>query len=224
MKHLKRLGGHYLALILLFVLLILTLTWFYQFFRVHFGSEIALVALALLLTGEIILMMRGAVYTSRIHRMLREQANSADNPAFSEGKRRPTLFKIFDMDLRPIAIAVPEKTEMSKVQLEIQKLLDTPKKRKGKQPRFPLADIRAAVLEWEQRDPSFSVETLEDFLGRKFGYGPDGILLMSVSTFYDWRRRTLQELDPHRPPENGTGHHSTFAPSELSSRTPESSS
>ncbi|MFZ5902730.1 MAG: hypothetical protein ACOYZ8_04180 [Chloroflexota bacterium] len=224
MKHLKRLGGHYLALILLFVLLILTLTWFYQFFRIHFGSEIALVVLALLLTGEIILMMRGAVYTSRIHRMIREQADKAGTSIFSEGKRRPTLFQIFDMDLNPIAIAVPEKTEMSKVRLEIQKLLDTPKKRRGKQPRFPIEDIRAAVLEWEQRDPSFSVETLEDFLGRKFGYGPDGILLMSVSTFYDWRRRILKELDPHRPPTNeaGPSSHPTLSPP--SSRTPITSS
>ncbi|GER79074.1 hypothetical protein DIM_11550 [Candidatus Denitrolinea symbiosum] len=224
MNHLKRLGGHYLALILLLVLLILTLTWFYQYIRLHFGSEIALVALALILTGELILMTRGAVYTSRIHRKLREQADNPAAAAFPEEKRRPMLFKIFDMDLRPIAIAVPEKTEMSKVRLEIQKLLDTPKKRKGKQPRFPLAEIRAAVLEWEQRDSSFSVETLEDFLGRKFGYGTDGILLMSVSTFYDWRRRTLQELDPHRPPSDKAKHVSHLSPSELSSRTLESSS
>ena len=223
MKHLKRMGGHYLALILLVVLLILTLTWFHQFFRLHFGPEIALVVLALLLTGEIILMIRGAVYTSRIHRMLREQADKAGHALFAE-KEKPTLFKILDMDLHPIAIAVPEKTEISKVRLEIQKLLDTPKKRRGKQPRFPIEDIRAAVLEWEQRDPSFSIETLEDFLGRKFGYGPDGILLMSVSTFYDWRRRILKELDPHRPPSNETEHNSHPAPSELSSRTLESSS
>lgn len=224
MKHLKRLGGHYLALILLFVLLILTLTWFYQFFWIHFGSEIALVVLALILTGELLLMVHGAKYTSRIHRMLREQADNPDNSAFSEAKRRPILFKIFDMDLRPIAIAVPEKTEMSKVRLEIQKLLDTPKKRKGKQPRFPLAEIRATVLEWEQRDPSFSIETVEQFLERKFGSSGDGVLLMSVSTFYDWRRRILKELDHHRPPANEAEHHSAFAPSELSSRTPESSS
>lgn len=223
MNHLKRLGGHYLALILLVLLLILTLTWFYQFFQIHFGSVVALVMLALLLTGEIVLMIRGAVYTSRIHRMLREQADKANHAIFAE-KEKPTLFKILDMDLHPIAIAVPEKTEISKVRLEIQKLLDTPKKRRGKQPRFPIADIRAAVLEWEQRDPSFSVETLEDFLGRKFGYGPDGILLMSVSTFYDWRRRILKELDPHRPPANEAGLSSHPALSQPSSRTPEPSS
>jgi transposase len=128
------------------------------------------------------------------------------------------------MDLNPIAIAVPEKTEMSRVRLEIQKLLDTPKKRRGKQPRFPLADIRAAVLEWEQRDPTFSVETLEDFLGRKFGYGSDGILLMSVSTFYDWRRRIRKELDPHRPSANETGRSPAILPPEPSARISNSSS
>lgn len=199
MNHLKRLGGHYLALILLVLLLILTLTWFYQFFQTHFGSVIALIALASLLTGEIVLMIRGAVYTSRIHRMLREQTDKAGHPNFSNGKKAPAIFKVLDMDLRPIALAVPEETEMSQVRLEIQKLLDTPKKRKGKQPRYPLADIRAAVLEWEQRDPSFSIETMEQFLDRKFGSSGDGVLLMSPSTFYDWRRRILKELDRHRP-------------------------
>lgn len=201
MKHLKRMGGHYLALILLVVLLILTLTWFHQFFRLHFGPEIALVVLALLLTGEIILMMRGAVYTSRIHRMLREQADKAAHAELFEEDHKLLLFQIFDMELRPPSITACGTTETHKFRQEIQKLLDTPKKRKGKQPRFPLDDIHAAVLEWEQRDPYFSVETLEEFLGRKFGYGPDGILLMSPSTFYDWRRRTLQEFAPHHPPQ-----------------------
>lgn len=197
MKHLKRMGGHYLALILLVALLILALTWFYLFFQVHFGSVIALVALALLLTGEIVLMIRGAVYTSRIHRMLREQADKAAHAELFEQDRKLLLFQIFDMEPQPPS-AVGGTTERHKFHQEIQKLLDTPKKHKGKQPRFPLADIHAAVLEWEQRDPSFCVETLEEFLRRKFGYGSDGILLMSPSTFYDWRRRTLQELAPHR--------------------------
>jgi len=224
MNHLKRLGGHYLALILLVLLLVITLSWFYQFFQTHFGSVTALIALALLLTGEIILMIRGAVYTSRIHRMLRKQADKADQDVFAEESRKPTLFKVFDMDPNPIAIAVPEKTEASRVRLEIQKLLDTPKKRRGKQPRFPLADIRAAVLEWEQRDPTFSVETLEEFLGRKFGYGSDGILLMSVSTFYDWRRRIRKELDPHRPATHETGRNPASLPPESPARISKSSS
>ena len=71
------------------------------------------------------------------------------------------------------------------------------KKRRGKQPRFPEEKIRKAVIKWESRDPTFSVATLEEFLAQEFGSGPDGILLMSPSTFYDWRRRILKEIDSH---------------------------
>jgi hypothetical protein len=68
------------------------------------------------------------------------------------------------------------------------------KRRRGKQPRFPEEKIRRAVLRWENRDPFFSVATLEEFLAQEFGSGPDGILLMAPTTFYDWRRRILEEI------------------------------
>ena len=72
-----------------------------------------------------------------------------------------------------------------------------PKKRRGKQRRFPEDKIHKAVLRWESRDPTFSVATLEEFLAQEFGNGPDGILLMPTSTFYDHRRRILEEIKPH---------------------------
>jgi len=224
MKHIKRLRGYYLALLVLIILLIVTLSWFYLYFRNHFGPEIAMIFLILSLAGEIFLITRGVIRTHQIHSILRQQVDASPRPVTAETIENPMLFKIFDMDLNPIAIAVPEKTEMSKVRMEIQKLLDTPKKRRGKQPRFPIEEIREAVLEWEQRDQSFSVETLEEFLGRKFGYGPDGILLMSVSTFYDWRRRTFDELDPYRFSSNEADHTACLVPSEPASHTHESSS
>jgi hypothetical protein len=66
-------------------------------------------------------------------------------------------------------------------------------KRRGKQPRFPEEKIRKAVLKWKSRNPTFSVATLKEFLAQEFGCSPDGILLMAPSTFYDWRRRILEE-------------------------------
>jgi hypothetical protein len=76
-------------------------------------------------------------------------------------------------------------------------LLSFPKKRRGKQPRFSEEKISKAVLRWENRDPYFSVRTLEEFLAQEFGSSPDGILLMATTTFYDWRRRILKELESH---------------------------
>jgi hypothetical protein len=217
MNHIKRLGWHYLALLLLVILVILTLTWFYEYFQSHFGPETALVSLALILAGELIVIIWGAVHAHRIHRILREQADIANNPSLSDATGKPTLFKVFDMDLQPCAILSPIETGEDKVQQEIQKLLDTPKKHRGKQARFPLSQIRQAVLSWERRDPSFSAMTLDEFLGQQFGSGPDGILLMSPSTFYDWRRRILKELEDHRPPEPKVGNSPECPLSESSS-------
>ena len=83
----------------------------------------------------------------------------------------------------------------SEQEQEIEEYLSFPRKRRGKQPRFPEEKIRKAVLKWERRDPSFSTRTLEEFLEQEFGSGPDGILLMAPSTFYDWRRHVLKEIE-----------------------------
>ncbi len=67
-------------------------------------------------------------------------------------------------------------------------------KRRGKQSRFPISKITKAVLKWEQRDSRFTPINLTEFLEQEFGCGPDGILLMAPTTFYDWRRRVLSDL------------------------------
>ncbi|MBI3175149.1 MAG: hypothetical protein HYZ25_15590 [Chloroflexi bacterium] len=193
MNDLKRAGGHGLALLLLLALLAIALTWFYRYFWNHYGSEAALVALVLFLTGTLILVIRGARHTYCIYRLLREYADAVDPSLLLNEKHRHLLFRVLDIDLNPHPKSVPE-LEKEHTRQEMQDLLRTPKKRRGKQARFPLIEIRAAVLEWEQRDPFFSAETLEEFLGRKFGYGADGVLLMAPSTFYDWRHRILREL------------------------------
>lgn len=69
------------------------------------------------------------------------------------------------------------------------------RKRRGKQTRYPEDRIRRVVLRWERRDPSFSARTLEEFLEEEFGCGPDGVLLVPTSTFYDWRRNVLKEIE-----------------------------
>lgn len=221
MNQIKSLWGHYLVLLLLSIFLVIPTAWFYHYFRNHFGTEISLVLLALIIIGVLILVVRGAVHTSRIHRALRQHVDASNLPPIAAEADKPMLFKVFDMDLRPCAIVTPVvETNLDPVQQEIQRLLDTPKKYRGKQARFPIHRIRKAVLQWEKRDPSFSTETLGEFLGREFGCGPDGILLMSTSTFYDWRRRILKELEDYRPPETRGGLSSERPMSELPSQTP----
>lgn len=222
MNHIKRLWGHYLALLFLVILLVVTLTWFYHYFWNHFGSEIALVALGLMLVGELILVVRGVVHAHRIHRILREQIDKSGHLPISEETEKPMMFKVFDMDLQSRTNVAPVEMTMDPVQQELQRLLTYPKKRRGKQARFPISQIQSAVLEWEQRDPAFTAETLEEFLERKFGSSGDGILLMSPSTFYDWRRRILKELADHRPPASKAEHSQDRLLSEPPSRSFES--
>ena len=223
MNQIKSLWGHYLALLLLLILLVIPITCFYHYFRNHFGTEISIVLLALIIIGVLILVVRGAVYTSQIHRAIRQQVDASNLTPITTEAERPMMFKVFDMDLRPCEIVTPiAETDMNTVHQEIQKLLDSPKKRRGKQARFPVSQIRKAVLMWEQRDPSFSAMTLDEFLEERFGCGPDGILLMAPTTFYDWRRRILKELEGHRTPGPRVGLSSEHPLSEQPSQRPES--
>ncbi len=107
------------------------------------------------------------------------------------------VLKIFRMDQPHSTSQLLEKASVEKTDLASQLLLPFSRKRRGKQPRFPEEKIRKAVLKWESRDPSYSTLTLEEFLAQEFGSTPDGVLLMATTTFYDWRRRMLKEIESH---------------------------
>lgn len=194
MEHLKRRWGIYLALTIILMILTFPLDWIYKTVQQQMGNDPASIALTISVVVVLILGVRGGVHAHQINRILREEAASRAKSESGDGEK-PVVLEVFGMELLQYEHPMPEpKTKSEISDQEIQQLVSYPRKHRGKQPRFPVEKIRKAVLQWERRDPSFSVQTLEEFLEQEFGCGPDGILLMASSTFYDWRRHVLKEI------------------------------
>lgn len=195
MKSPKRIWGYTVALLITMTILVFPLYWIYQLVQRRAGTEPALVALTITVAAILILGIRGGVEAHRIQRVLREEAASRARTQPGEDPK-PVVLEVFGVELLQYDHPEAEPQKRSSIlDQEIQQLLSCPRKRRGKQPRFPEEKIRKAVLKWERRDPSFSARTLEEFLEQEFGSGPDGILLMAPSTFYDWRRAVLKEIE-----------------------------
>ena len=195
MQHLKRMWGIYLALIIIFMILALPLDWIYKTVQQFMGNDPASIALAITVVMMLILGIQGGVHAHQINRILREEAASRAKLE-SGDDMKPVVLEVFGIEILQYEHLMPgPKTKSEILDQEIRQLLTYPRKHHGKQPRFPVEKIRKAVLKWERRDPSFSVQTLEEFLEQEFGCGPDGILLMAPSTFYDWRRHILKEIE-----------------------------
>lgn len=201
MNHIKRLWWHYLALLLLVATLAYPIYRVYKFFQSKFGQEAALIALTLTIMVVMILVLRGAAFTHRLVRELKLDIEKQNGTDQTPDLSTPLLCKIFKIDPSARKQRKPAEENLQKA-MEFPPFFNLPPNRhRGKPPRFPREQIRKAVLKWERRDPSMTAITLEQFLAQEFGSSPDGILLMATTTFYDWRRRILKEIQSseHQP-------------------------
>lgn len=201
MNHIKRLWGHYLALTVLIIILAFPIYWIYRLAQNSLGKDVALLSLTVTIGIVVIFGVRGAVHTHRIIRILRQEiTDSNEQPILvSDRTKIPLVLKIFRMDQPHCTSHSLGESSVENAATSPHLFLPFPRKRRGKQPRFPEEKIRKAVLKWESRDPSYSALTLEEFLAQEFGSTADGVLLMAATTFYDWRRRMLKEIESHEP-------------------------
>lgn len=192
----KRLWGLYIALFIVACIIAVPTTWIYQVVLHQFGQDIAAMALALLVAIVAISAMHGVMYAARIESLLRGQVMTLMNPPRSGTIIRPFVFKVLGMVLfRYPETAFKFTVNAGEVNDAVYQLgTETPTCYRGKQPRFPEEKIRKAVMKWVNRDKTFTTMTLPEFLEQEFGTGPDGVLLMAPSTFYDWRARILDEV------------------------------
>lgn len=201
MNHIKRLWGHYLAAFILIAALAYPIYRVYKFFQTRYGQEAALIALTLTVMIVIYLVVRGAVHTHRLIRDLKRDLANDDGQELPTDRPIPLIFKLFKINPSFQKKEKPEKGDTEGT-IKFPPLFNlSPNRHRGKPPRFPREKIRKAVVKWESRDPSITALTLEQFLAQEFGSGPDGILLMATTTFYDWRRRILKEIESgeHQP-------------------------
>ena len=197
--HFKRMRKHYLTLVLIVVLIFLSISWIHRIVHYLLGREAALLSLTLTVMVTLILGIRGAVRTHQICREIHKQVRTLELAADNPEEQKPVVLRVLNIDLPPPKEPCPD-TVVSKENEESMyaELLSFPRKRRGKQSRFPEDRIRRAVLKWEKRDAFFETRTLEEFLEQEFGCGHDGILQVAPSTFYDWRRSVLKEIEEHQ--------------------------
>ena len=187
---------HYLALLIISILLAGSIDWIYRIVARSLGEDLALIALTIAIIIVVAFVTRGVVYASRLESFLQGQATALKHPPHPSATVQPFELKLFGVVLfrypeLPFEFHVEAQADEGEV-YQLEAYLS--RKPLGKQPRFPEEKIRKAVLKWERRDRNFSARTLEEFLDQEFGSGADGVLLMAPTTFYGWRKRILSEI------------------------------
>ena len=165
-----------LALLPITLLLSLAIVWLYSTVRSSYGTAAAVLTLTVVTIIILTLICKGIQYAVAIEKAVQRRNTIHIDP--SETK---------DV-MEPCASEISEHPQGRMYKPDSQAY-----KRRGKHPRFPIRKIAQAVLKWERRDPQFISMNLTEFLEQEFGCGPDGILLMAPTTFYDWRRRILND-------------------------------
>jgi hypothetical protein len=76
---------------------------------------------------------------------------------------------------------------------ELLALIERPKHR-GRPPTYGIDRWKKVVLAWENRDPLRNSLTLAEFLAEQFGVYADGSPRMSENSYYDWRKKVVEEV------------------------------
>ncbi len=145
------------------------------------GSEIAWSVIGLCLS-----MYTGSVLFLSDFFPSRETSKSE----FEQYALRPWSHKIYlfsDHETNPEFIAFPGSGG-------IYKKLPGRKSKRGRRSTYGDEVERRTVLKWEALDPSITPMTLEEFLVQEFGTAGGGLPNISTSTFYEWRKKVLEDL------------------------------
>ncbi len=87
--------------------------------------------------------------------------------------------------------AAPQQPESPPVETLV--LTEKPKRR-GRPPTYSIDRWRKVVVAWENRDPLRNSMTLAEFLTEEFGAYADGSPRMSENSYYDWRKRVIEDM------------------------------
>ncbi len=171
-------------------ILLISLAWIYDKLGHHLGFDLADVAVALLAILILFLIsfgMRAGWEADNYFRATREKCWIC--------RLWPAARLILDWMgyTEPIDSAEPAGDKHHMNASEMQALLGKPPRR-GRPPTYPLARWQRVVLAWENRDPLRNPMTLSEFLCEEFGTYVDGSPRMSENSYYEWRKRVLEEL------------------------------
>jgi len=194
MYHWKKMWKYYLVLLLIIVMVGLSITWVYQLVYSYHGRGPALLALTIAVMVALLIGIVGAVHTHNICCEVRKQVETLEIPTDQSEGKKPMVLRILNLDMPPPRVGYPARVvELKQADIQLEQLLCHPKKRRGKQSRYPKDQIRKTVLKWENKNSFIDTRNLEQFLADEFGYD-GGVLQVATSTFYDWRRDVLKEI------------------------------
>ena len=161
--------------------------WVFERIDASFGDNLAEVAVTFICMLILALVVVGIRAGLSLDRYARRRALQELHLCRSS-KRLRHLCTLLGYGARPAAPQQPEGPA-----LEILMLTEKPKRR-GRPPTYSIDRWRKVVLAWENRDPLRNPLTLAEFLAEEFGVYADGSPRMSENSYYDWRKRVIEDM------------------------------
>lgn len=107
--------------------------------------------------------------------------------------KRCWIFKSLWGDITPMENTAKDTSTEEPCAPDLQELLSRPRRR-GRPPMHSIDRWQRVVMAWENRDPLHNPMTLAEFLSQEFGTYADGSPRMSENSYYDWRKKVMDEL------------------------------
>lgn len=182
----------------LFIILIISwfgiyssVMWIYEQIHVSLGFELAQVTVSLLVILISFLILLGFGFGFGLDRVVRRE--DIKTIWFYQWLKNSWICKCLWGDIPPIQEIVKSEPVDETPAVNIQDIITRPRRR-GRIPTYSLDRWTRVVLAWENRDTLRNPITLSEFLSLEFGTYADGSPRMSENSYYDWRKRVIEEL------------------------------
>lgn len=196
-KHTKRSHIHpklrivlYLVLFTFAGLLFGSIVWVFQRIQIRFGEDLAEVAAALMSILILTLILVGVRAGWSLDRFIRDR--QLDLWRLHQSIRQIGYFLAL-LGYEEVQTPEPPLTAGLENSVQLLASLERPRRR-GRPPTHSLERWTRVVLAWENRDPYRHPLTLTEFLAQEFGTYADGTPCMSENSFYENRKKVLEEL------------------------------
>ncbi len=161
--------------------------WIFQRIDSSLGDDLAQAAIALISVLVFALMLVGMRTGLCVDRFVRQRKLDQYRVYRTSSQVQYLCAMLGYQAAPPPEVSTPSRNE------DLLALLEKPKHR-GRPPTYSIDRWKKVVLAWESRDPVRTPLTLSEFLVEQFGTHADGSPLMSENTFYDYRKKVIEEL------------------------------
>ncbi len=161
--------------------------WIFQRIDLSLGDDLAEAAIALVSVLVFALILVGMRAGLSVDRFVRQRKLDKYRVYRTSSQVQYLCAMLGYQAVPPPEAAKPPRHE------DLLALIGKPKHR-GRPPTYSIDRWKKVVVAWESRDPVRNPLTLSEFLVEQFGTHADGSPLMSENTFYDYRKKVIEEL------------------------------